>query len=243
MSRRWKVISPEQKGRKSTGAKSDTAKNEQGPDLTQSGVAVNPVTGSKFEHHKESIHKERSNKSLSPLPQALKVYFSELKPERKRESEWKAFESLLSDYSAEDISDCFTEIQTRGVVVVRDGVESAERCHSPMAFLSRAIGDVLGQIQTKRLKARERAEREQSMAMEQQKRVETEARGAAEWAQKEKAFLRAFPGEGRQSEALTELCRNLPFRPHSEAGRSFAIAKWWDGLTKFERQELTGIFE
>jgi hypothetical protein len=108
-----------------------------------------------------------------------------------------------------------------------------------MAFLSRAIGEVLGQIQTKRSKARERAEREQRVAQEQHQRLENEAREAAEWAKKETAFLRAFPGEDRQHEALTELCQNLPFRPHSEAGRSFAIAKWWDGLSTFEKMELT----
>lgn len=110
---------------------------------------------------------------------------------------------MLLDYSAVDISDCFAEIHTRGVSVFRDGVELTERCQSPLAFLSKAINEVLRQIQIKRSKTREQAE--------QQMRSENEAREAAEWTKKEKAFLRAFPGDDRQHEALSELCRNLPF--------------------------------
>jgi hypothetical protein len=168
--------------------------------------------------------------SLSTLPEVLQKYFSELKPAKKRESEWKAFESLLSDYSAEDISDCFTEIQTRGVPVVRDGVESTEHCHSPMAFLSRAIGEILGQIQTKRVKALERAEREQRAAMEQQSKLENESREAAEWAIKDLAFRRAFPTAEDQSNMIAKLCVGTHFRPHTEAGRAIAITRWWEEL-------------
>lgn len=95
-----------------------------------------------------------------------------------------------------------------------------------MAYLSNAISEVLGQIQTKRLKARERAERKQCVAQEQHMRFENEAREAAEWAKKEKAFLRAFPSAEARQAVITELCLGMPFKPLSEAGRSFAISRW-----------------
>ncbi len=179
----------------------------------------------------------KNNNSLSSLPPVLRDYFSELKPERKRESEWKAFQELNAEYSADDIADCFAIVESRGISVNRDGIESTVRCHSPMAFLSKAIGGVLEEVQAKRSKARERAEREQREAQEKRLRMEKEAREAAEWAEKERAFRRAFPGDDRQHEVIAEFCRDLPFRPHSEAGRTLAITTWWDGLTKYEQAE------
>ena len=97
-----------------------------------------------------------------------------------------------------------------------------------MAFLSKAIAEVMPEVETRRQKIRERAERERRESELQRKRADEEAREAAEWTAKEQAFDRAFPGEERQREVLAELLRNLPFRPHTQAGRTKAVGRWWD---------------
>ncbi|MBY0471375.1 replication protein [bacterium] len=172
--------------------------------------------------------------SLSSLPEKLREYFNELKPAKKRESEWKAFRELSGEYPLEDIAECFTVVSAKGV----GGIDGAERCHSPMAFLTKAIGEVLQEVERTRVKVHERELREQRELQAKRLGLETEAREAAEWAAKERAFKRAFPSEDRQQEVLAELCRGLPFRRNTVSGRIFAIGKWWDSLSQYERMEF-----
>jgi|GEM_PF-833122 len=177
--------------------------------------------------------KTYSNKnSHSEIPEELRKYFDELKPVKKRESELKAFQELCLDYPANDIADCFFLVRNRGV-----GVDS-EPCHSPMAFLSKAMDGVLPEIEEQRKKRREREAREKREAEAKRVQAEDQALEAAEWDRKEKAFLKAFPSEERQSEALTDLCRGLPFKANSVSGRIFGIGKWWESLGAYERDDL-----
>jgi len=164
-----------------------------------------------------------SNKnSHSQLPETLQKYFSELKPAKKRESELKAFEELSSDYNSQDISDCFSIVQKRGI-----GVD-AEPCHSPMAFLSKAMNGVLVEVEGHRKKLRERSDREEHEAESKRKQAEIEASEIAEWKIKETAFLNAFPEELKRFEIIAELCKDLPFRPSGEAARVIGIGRWWE---------------
>ena len=180
--------------------------------------------------------KDRETYSNTPsrLPE-IRSYFDGLKPARKRESEWRAFQELQADYAAEDIADALAFIVARGV----GNGETAQPCHSPMAFLSKAMGGILPEVQEQRQKARERTEREQREAEAARRRAEDEAREASEWATKERAFVKAFPGEERQREALDELLQGLPFRSMSQAGRVMGVSKWWESLNRTERLELT----
>ena len=164
----------------------------------------------------------------------LQKYFDELKPAKKRESEWKAFEELQAEYPAQDIADCFTFVQEHGI----GGVDNPQPCHSPIAFLSKAIGEVMPKVETRRRTAHERIERERLESEAQRKRADEEADASAEWERKERAFIKTFPCEERQKEVLAEMVRNLPFRAHSQAGRIMAIGRWWDGLNQTERLEL-----
>jgi hypothetical protein len=183
--------------------------------------------------YKERTHKEKSKNSLSLESEILRQYFSELKPQAKRESEWKAFEGLKADYSEADIADSLTIVIERGIG------EGGTRCHSPMAFLSKAISSVLEEVGKARAKAHERVAREEGETRERERRLEIEAREAKAWAAKECAFLRAFPGDDQQREVLAELCRKLPFKSNTEAGRVFAITRWWDSLKDYERMEFS----
>ena len=58
----------------------------------------------------------------------------------------------------EDIADCLALVQKRGIA---RGGDSNQPCHSPMAYLAKAIGQILGAINVERDKARQRETREQ----------------------------------------------------------------------------------
>lgn len=179
----------------------------------------------------------KNNASLSTLPEALQKYFDELKPAKKRESEGQALEGLLKDYPAEDISDCLALLQTRGVVRRGPNGEESQPCHSPMAYLSKAMAEVFLEVDRRRKKIRERAERERQEAEINCNRLEEEAREAALWDEKEQAFGRAFPSEEKQREALAEILRGLPFSTGSQAGRIMGIGRWWEAFTEAHRRE------
>ncbi|MBC7458128.1 MAG: hypothetical protein H7235_07610 [Bdellovibrionaceae bacterium] len=130
-----------------------------------------------------------NNNSHSQLTEALKKYFDELKPAKKRESEFKAYEELLKDYCLQDISDGFSIVLKRAVGA------HGETCHSPMAFLLKAIGRVFIEVEERRKKQREQKDSEGSEASVSRKRAESEALEEAEWEIKEQLFNKAFEGE------------------------------------------------
>ena len=164
-----------------------------------------------------------SNKlSLSELPENLKNYFSELKPAKKRESEMKAFEELCLDYKTQDIGDAFVLLVKRGIGI------AGEPCHSPMAFLSKAINGFMDEVNESRRKAAERAGREEKLLDEKRRLEAAKAQEAQEWEMKEKAFLQAFPEEKTRTEILNELCRGLPFKASGDSLWLMGVGKWWE---------------
>ena len=168
--------------------------------------------------------------SLPPLPEKLKSYFVDLKPAKKRESEWQALEGLLGDYSADDIADCLSMLQTRGIVRRGPNGEESQPCHSPMAYLAKAMAEVFIEVDSRRQKARECAERERREAELERQRLDEDAREAALWAKKERAFAEAFPSEAERRNVLAELLVGLPFSPDSQPGRIMGIGRWWQCL-------------
>ncbi len=174
--------------------------------------------------------------SLSLLPEKLREYFSELKPAKKRESEWKAFQELKTDYSVENISDCLALVLKRGVA--ESG--SFEKCHSPMAYLAKAMDSILTTIEkenTKKFQDRKRLEVEQEA---QKKRQEQEIKDTQDWAVMEHAFRKVFMDEDKQNEAILKYSKSFPFLiPHKgKLARTFAIGAWWDCLSIHEKQQL-----
>jgi len=121
VSRTWKVFLPEDRkpsGRVNKGNQSDSVQNGQCSNFTGRVSNLDTVTVSKIDTYKERRIKEntktlslmkkseipKSVLSESELPENLKTYLDELRPERKRLSEWQSFQSLCLDYSAEQIS-------------------------------------------------------------------------------------------------------------------------------------------
>lgn len=149
VSRKWLVHLPEDRRPEGTRTVSntDTVQNEQSPSRTLGVSASDSVTVSKLNTNKESIQTKLQTNSLSGLPEELQRYFTKLKPARKRESEWGAFLELKGEYSVHDIAKCLSWVTTRGLQGT-NGV--AITCHSPMAFLAKAIDRVMGEVRAER---------------------------------------------------------------------------------------------
>ena len=237
ISRKWKVRPPagfEPLPTQPRGSKLDTVESAQSPIQTQSGSNSDPVTVSKMDPFLERIPKEKSNNSLSPTNQVLREYFESLRPAAKRESERGSFRTLCMDYSEQQIADCLVHLQKHGV----GGLGSKfEPSHSPMAYLGHAMHQVIPTLQSDRRSEQEYRERELARATLAQRRIEQEASESLEWARKERAFNRAFSSEEKQREVIVEGCRFSPFRSTTEAGRSYSIGKWWDGLSTYDKAE------
>lgn len=224
-------------GKVSTPAPQNTPVSMATRDLAQTGVAPRtpapvsaetsaPVPGGSYFKDIKDMEKYKNKDSFSQLPEVLREYLDELKPARKRESEMQAFRELSGDYKPEDIADCLMLILDRGVG------GGGQVCHSPMAFLAKAMGEVLADVESARIKARENDERRAKAKLAEQRFAETEAREAEETAQREQAFSTAFPTEQEQLEAIAELLRDLPIRPGSNVGRMMGISRWWASKQK-----------
>lgn len=156
--RKWRVYCPYENGKtddqtfvvaeKKNGSQGDRVISRSCQEMPPKGSSQDPVTGAPRGTYKESIQIKIQKKSLSEISENTQKYFSNLKSQGKRESEWNAFRKLKADYPEQDISDCIEYLQ-------KHGLSSGELCHSPMAFLEKAIDQVLVKVQAAR-------EREQS---------------------------------------------------------------------------------
>lgn len=198
-----------------------------------SGDHFQPASPGKFVPTRKDRDSNKRN-SLSKVPEKLRSYFDEIKAPRKRESELTALEELRADFSDLDIADCLELVRQRGI---RGPDGEATRCHSPMAYLAKAMSELLSDVNARREFARQRADRDQQASEAAKRKVEQEAREAKEWVKKERAFKKAFPTEERQHEAISELCAGMPFSRDGHAARTFAIGRWWENLTAYERGE------
>ena len=235
--RKWRVFTPYELGLskkpvfEETGSSHDTVTVRHCHDMTQTESSVDPLTGSRRDTYKEVQERNFKESSLSELPEKLRKYFSELKPQSKRESEWQAFLEIQKDFKPTDIADCLAYLQESGIL-------GGATCHSPLAYLAKAMSEILATVESTRERKRrivETASRAEEAIRVQERES---AREAQEWEEKERAFNRAFPGEDRQIEVVTELCRGMPFRAKSQAGRTYAVGEWWDRLNRYEKQEL-----
>lgn len=174
----------------------------------------------------------KNNIALSQLPRGIGEYFDQLLPTKKRESEWKAFEGLKCDFSDEDISLALQHIRKKGL-------PGGEQSHSPMKYLSMAIGNVIAEARSEseqRQRALERESRERStatIAALEDKKIEQE------WKLREQRFQRYFE-ERSEVEVIAEICKKHNFAILKGAcARSFAINKWAEEHGQFSKQSVT----
>lgn len=198
------------------------------PDVKTSEGQKHPqdATGSRWLGENASSKKENletiGNKtnSLSVFSETLRSYFAGLAPRRKREGELRAFGELREDYSEEQICVALEHLQKHGA--------EGSPCHSPMAYLGKAIGDVLSKVRLESEKKRERTERECAQAEAVRREQEHALLEDEQYATRKKAFESAYPIEQDRAEIVAELCRSLPFRPQGEAARRIAVGLWWE---------------
>jgi hypothetical protein len=259
MSRKWKVRAIGESHPKDpapiTGSNSDPVKNSPGHTLTQTGSKNDPVTGSKFNPYKESSNKEPTKNSLSRTgareagesrdelsgsdgieSEVLREYFghASMTP-RKRQSEMLIYQELRGTFRDEQIAECLTFLRTHGLP------SSGEPCHSPMAFLSKAMGQVLGLVQA------EACKRDEAQARVERERVaqECKAREAAEEELRvellEAEFLRRYPSEESQEEVLGPYRQQFGmFVRQPGVLRRLAIGAWSSQLKLQELEEIPG---
>lgn len=187
-------------------------------ETTVSPVVENATEGkvSKLTSFKDiKIYKTK----LSSLPSTLESYFEELKPIRKRESEWKAFESLKQDFDILEIGECVELLRRRGV---RDKSGIFQHCHSPMAYLTKAINQVLIEVRQKQ-RVLSKPVAEANPVEERNK--EWEAQQAKEFGLMEQAFLLAYPTPQEQQQIIDEICPKT-FLNSPPIRRLYAIRTW-----------------
>lgn len=149
----------------------------------------------------KDINKYKNNNSLSEIPKTLQDYFQNLKPLKKRESEWKALEELKRDYQVHDIVDCLALLKRRGVRAGHWGEFQA--CHSPMAYLAKAMNEVLLEVvRSRNMKSLEETRPDREV-QQKNKELELKKLEAQQWLGKVQAFERAYPSREAQQEKIS----------------------------------------
>ena len=173
----------------------------------------------------------RKKISLSSLSENLRKYFADLKPRRKREAEFEAFEELRTEFSEEQIEECFAILQARGL----PGTGAV--CHSPMAYLSKAIAQVLPEVQMRKKRAMSEDKRVRELAVAEKRRTILQTIEATEVEQRERAFQRAFPTDQAKTEVFERFKGRFPMLTNSGAVfRNLVINEWWESQGKIENK-------
>jgi hypothetical protein len=144
-------------------------------------------------------------------------------PKRKREREWGAFQELLGAYGADDVAACLEFVLAKGVP------GSGERCHSPLAFLSSAMAQVLLAVRAMDQKTNHQAQDRARRALRVATETEADQADAAAAEAREKAFSVAFPQADAQAAIIAAFAAQNPILvPSSVITRRLAIAQWWE---------------
>jgi hypothetical protein len=142
---------------------------------------------------------------------------------RKRESEWLAYQGLVSQFALIDVARALEQVRRHGIP------GSKEPCHSPMAFLSMGMGQVLAVLNG----ARAGADRTRLEAAERARKAQRELcnfqADAAAAREREAAFVAAFPSADEHTALVAQYAvENRLLTPSGPIARRLAIANWWD---------------
>ncbi len=182
-------------------------------------------------HSKNSINPK--NSLPSELPGAIANYFAKLEPHVKKESEREFFEILQKQYTPEQIAHCLDYVQKTFEPT------TGRTIHSPMAYLAKAIGDVLPDVE-KRLREKVfRVEREILATEEAAKRDRQAAREQKIFELKEQAFLKSFPTPESQANELKKYIPAIGIvNSNGRIARSLGISRWWDSTHEKDAEEF-----
>ncbi len=200
---------------------SDRSGNPSGlPDKKPPGVPEPPTD--KFSTDYKDNFKNINKNTLSQRNAEIQNYFENLKPQGKRDEEFRKFQEIGTDFSEDQIALCLRFLQKNGSL--REG----ERCHSPMAYLSKAMPEVLAKANLENEKHVKRLAFEHAQRVERQREEENLRRDEAERTLRDEAFQRAFATPEAQSEFFSKFSKEHPtFGPESRVLRQMAMASWW----------------
>lgn len=186
-----------------------------------------PHTDISSPHYKD-IYININKSPLSQGNEKLRKYLAELKPERKRDEEFRNFQNLGKDYSEDEISLCFEFLQKHG------SLKTNEPCHSPMAYLLRAMNEVLQEASKQKEGEAKKLLDEQKLAKEQQEREEQEYLAEKHFLRADSSFSSFYPTEEAQRLEIERILREELVGKYipKHLQRRFAIQKWFELRTK-----------
>jgi hypothetical protein len=210
---------------KERGSNFHPVRNSPGQNLIPTGSKIHPVTGSKFDPFKDTIKnnfKKNLSQSEPELSEAISEYFENLRPQAKHERELQAFENLKAEFSPEQIASSLLRVTSQSFKAAKGEI------HSPMRFLESAIGDVLGELESK-------SSRRQSEPVPRSldPKVEEEQRAEIEQAEREmdeawKYFQASVPDPEAQEQIIHGIFEQKPalgFLPGAVAEK-VAVLEW-----------------
>ena len=200
------------------------------PKISRDAAGTTDAQGTKGRDENSTYKKDNSETielrkkiSLSSLSESLRKYFSELKPRRKREVEFEAFEELRTDYSEEQIEDCLRLLRARGLP------HSGAVCHSPMAYLAKAIAQVLPEAKAKKERQELDKKRARNQVEEERRHLEQQLQDESHLVERAAAFQMAFPTIREQTDLIAKYSMQFPLlSPGGPVLRNLAVAMWWE---------------
>lgn len=185
-----------------------------------------PAGGTKKENSNKDL-----NKTLSPEKQKesdlennqdpINAYFQSLFSKPKRISEIKHFDSFKYFYKRQDLDYVLTYLLTKGVP------GTGQPVHSPMAFLSKSITNVMPLILAERDRIQKRLQREKEEAEQKQREVQEEEENEKRFVAAIGMFHKAFPTLELQQEVIQDFANRYPLLPKDGFTlRNSAIQEW-----------------
>ncbi|MBC7692811.1 MAG: hypothetical protein H7222_13700 [Methylotenera sp.] len=128
---------------------------------------------------------------------------------------------MKTDYTEDEIALSLDHLVEKGML------GSGDSCHSPMAYLAKAIAQVLPEAQAGQEKFIRAKNRSEELAEEEQVKIEQEAELEAEFLAREQAFVEAFPTAEAQAEVIRQCAERYPMLdPNGRILRNLTIAEW-----------------
>lgn len=113
--------------------------------------------------------------------------------------------------------------------LLKEGLpDSGELCHSPMAFLSRAIDQVLALVKTTQGPNQDRTARRRAQEQAELDAAQREEAEEAAFRKRQEAFMKAFPGPDERAELIHRYRAKYPSLPVAGlALKSLVVSAWW----------------
>jgi hypothetical protein len=166
----------------------------------------------------------------------LANYFSSIKAYKKKKSEKNHYAKLRENFEISEIADALDFLLGYGVP------GTGEKCHSPMSYLSVAMGEIQ---QTLKEKA-EKTDRAEAVKHQREVFAKAEAEKAAdqeaEFKKELAAFERAFPSKQAREQFFLQFAKDYPCLPRDgKALRNLGVSAWWTDQCQKNGQNLSNL--